>query len=195
MQRSVLDYSVAINTVSTSEPLSVEEVKARLRINGTEEDIDLGKMITAARILVERDMRRVLISHTYDFKYDCFPDCDHITLPRSPLSSVTHLKYYDGDGTLQTWTSSNYEVDTARDTIWLAYAVTWPTTRSIQNAVQIRAVFAHAATDEEMLLAETAIHMLIGHWYENREAVGSVGSEVELAYSHIINSVARRSYP
>lgn len=196
--QSVLDYSVTVQAVSGVDFLTPAEAKAHSRIDLDADDTLLSDYLTRARIQVERDTRRSFVQHTYDFKYDRFPCDRYIRFSGySPLSSITHLKYYDTDGTLQTWSSSNYEVDTARDTVWLAFNVDWPSIRDIQNAVQIRAVFGHSATDEEAELAKQAVLLLTSHWYFNREAVliGSVSKDIELSYNALIEGLAKRSYP
>ena len=194
----VLDYSIAVVSVSSTKLLTADEAKAQARIDLDAEDGQLNAWLNQARIQVERDTRRQLVSHTYDFAFDQFP-CGRVIRFSgfTPLSSVTHLKYIDTDGTLQTWSSSNYEVDEARDCIWLAYTVDWPATRDIQNAVQIRAVFGHAATDEELELAKQAILLLVGHWYKFRESVlvGSISKEIEFGYTSIVERLMHRSYP
>jgi uncharacterized phiE125 gp8 family phage protein len=188
---SVLDYSAVVQSVVTSEIFDAAYAKSHLRIDLDAEDTDIGKLITRSRIQVEKDTRRSFISHTYDFKWDRFPCGRCLQLPRTPLSSVTHLKYIDTDGTLTTWGTSNYEVDTARDTIWLAYLIDWPAIRDIQNAVQIRAVFAHAATDEELELAKQAVLLQTAAWYWNRE----MEKHETASYDAIVSRIARRSYP
>lgn len=188
---AVLDYSAShVSTVAYTELIDVSEAKERLRITDDISDADLLKQITRCRIQVERDTRRSFVAHTYDFAYDCFPDCRYIRFAGyTPLVSVTHLKYIDQDGTLTTWATSNYEVDEARDTIWLAYNVDWPAIRDIQNAVQIRAVFGHVSTDEEREVAKAALLMLLGHWNLNREA------GIPDGYGSIISGIVKRSYP
>lgn len=194
----VLDYSAAhVSTVSFTEIVTVDEAKTRLRIDHSDEDQDIATQILSARIKVEKDTRRSFAAHTYDFSYDRFPECRYIRFAGyTPLQSVTHLKYIDTDGTLQTWGTSNYEVDEARDTVWLAYNIDWPEIRDVQNAVQIRAVFGHATTDDEYKLAKTAVLLLVGHWYMHREPItDKTGSELGLSYTSLIDTIAKRSYP
>lgn len=196
--QDVLDYSVAVQAVSGVELLTVEEAKLHSRIVIDAEDNEIAAEIKRARIQVETDTRRSLVQHTYDFKYDCFPSERFIRFTGySPLSSITHLKYYDTNGTLQTWSSANYEVDTARDAIWLAFNIDWPPIREIQNAVQIRAVFGHASTDEEAEYAKQAVQLLVNDWYERRGSVlvGSISNELPFAYTSIVDRLAKRSYP
>lgn len=194
---AVLDYSATrVVLVSQAELLSVDDIQPHIRVTNESEFDDLQKKITAARVLIEQHTRRSLIQKTYDFAYDCFPDCRSITFTGySPLTSVTHLKYIDQDGTLQTWSSANYEVDEPRDTLWLAYNVDWPTIRDIQNAVQIRAVFGHNANDDEIVIAKQAIRLLATHWYEHRGIVGEVGQEIAFSYNALIDQLTKRSYP
>ena len=51
---------------------------------------------------VERDSRRTLAETTFEAYLDAFPEDETIELPRSPVSAVASVKYYDEDGVLTT---------------------------------------------------------------------------------------------
>ena len=174
----------ALVTAPTGEPLSVQEVKDHLRITHNDDPGYLGALITTARSYVENHCNRALITQTWDVFLDKFPTCygyvrgDYfagmeIRVPLPPLQSVTTLKYTDNDGVQQTWSSSNYTVDIkgiiAR--IVPAYGVSWPITRVVPNAVEIRVVVGYGNASTVPQEIKQAMLLLISHWYENREAV------------------------
>jgi uncharacterized phiE125 gp8 family phage protein len=53
-----------------------------------------------------------------------------------------------------------------------AYDKVWPSARSVRDAVQIRFIagYGDAASDVPQAIKQ-AILLLVGHWFENREAV------------------------
>jgi uncharacterized phiE125 gp8 family phage protein len=92
-------------TPPQSEPLSLEEAKAHLRVTGTEEDNLINSLITAVRNEEESYLNRCLISQVWDLYLDGFPS-DGIVISKTQVISVTIFKYYDCANFLQTLSSS-----------------------------------------------------------------------------------------
>lgn len=126
-------------TAPATEPVTAAEVKSDARIDGTDLDATIAVLITAARQKAEDLTGRALITQTWELVLDRFPVCE-IEIGKLPVSSITSVKYYDADGTLQTLDSDQYtlDADTLPGRILPAYNVTWPTTRDIKNAVIIQ---------------------------------------------------------
>jgi len=59
-----------------------------------------------------------------------------------------------------------------------AYQQTWPSTRSVANAVTIRFVCGYASAAAVPFSMLAAIKLLVGHWYSNRES-SVVGATVQ----------------
>lgn len=163
----------ALSTAPVVEPVTTTELKAHLRVDGTDEDTLIASLGVAARQHVEEETRRALVTQTWVLKLDEFPGSGdaEIRLPRPPLQSVTSVQYVDGNGDTQTWSSSLYVVDTA-DTpgnISLAYGESWPSTRAQKNAVTITYVAGYGAASTVPDALKAAIKLLVGHYYVNRE--------------------------
>jgi uncharacterized phiE125 gp8 family phage protein len=72
----------------------------------------------------------------------------------------------------------------------------WPITYPLQRgAIEIDwiAGYGSASTGIPQLL-RLAIFMLVAHWYEHREAVGSFGSEVPLAVDSVLRLYSDGGY-
>lgn len=69
----------------------------RLAATSIEDDL-LNAIITSARENVEDITRRALITQTWDYYLDDWPDADFIKLPLGKLQSITSIKYKDTDG-------------------------------------------------------------------------------------------------
>src|SRR5262245_40886438 len=99
-----------------------------------------------------------------------------LELRKPPVTAVTFVKYIDMNGVEQTWDASNYTTDlptgswAARGRIVPAYGLTWPTTRTVMNAVTVRIACGYTAAPEAI---KAAMKLLIGHWFKNREAVNA----------------------
>lgn len=169
--------NITLVTAPAFEPITLQEAKDHLRVDSTDEDALIEALITAARQYVERRCGLALFTQTWDWFLDEFPSCD-MQVPRPPLQSVTYIKYYDTDGTLQTLSASIYQVDSSArpGRIALAENQTWPLLQSQKlSAVQVRFVSGYtASTIGEIRPIVQAMLLLIGHWYEHREEVSEL---------------------
>ena len=164
----------------TSEPVTVSEAKSHCRVDITDDDTLIGTLITAARQHVENVLRRALFTQTWDLVLDEWPWASGwITVPLAPLASVTSVTYYDTAGTLYTLAAASYTVDTVSEPgrIVLNDGYTWPST-SLRpaNPIYVRFVAGWSTTGAIPQAIKQAILLLIGHWYENREALATSGA-------------------
>lgn len=162
-----------VQTVAPStEPVTVAELKLHCRVEHSADDDLFTALGKAARETVEAETGRQLVTATWRQDLDEFPLCP-IKLRHPPLISVTSVVYTDANGDTQTLDASDYQVDTSSVIGTVAPAVdsVWPTTQAYKlNAVRItyQAGFGAASAVPESIKA--AIKLLVGHWYENREA-------------------------
>lgn len=137
---------------------------------------------------------------TWRYNFDTYVGSP-IELPRGPVTAVTtgdgyayampRVRYYDANGTQQTLTvSTDYELDLGSNParLQLPPMKYWPLTQpGKSNAVEVDFVVGYGTTPADCpALMRQAILMLVAHWYEHREAVGSFGSEVPLAVDSIL---------
>ena len=186
-----------VTTSPVQEPVSVAEAKAHLRIDHGDEDTVIAGLIKAAREMVESDAEISLLPQTLTWYIDAFPAWE-ICLRRPPVNSITSITYLDADGTSQTLSASDYRFDgySRPARITPAYNEEWPDTYQVNNAVTIVAAAGYTSVSEVPQLAKQAIHMLVGHWYDNRETVitGTISKEIELSYRSILSRVSWSGY-
>ena len=156
--------AVKVITKPTVEPVSLEQAKAHLRVDTTDQDDLIEALITAARQRIEDETGRALITQTLEIAMDYFvepPDLRFVTLPyitpakaialpRPPLQSLKRISYYDGDGNEvmlhdevgSPTVISDLVVDTYSQPGRLVPASggSWPATQDRANAVVIRYV-------------------------------------------------------
>ena len=155
-----------ITVQPASEPVTVSELKAQLRIPTayTNDDTELSSLITDARTLVELYLRRQLMPATFVLTMDRFPwssvtdpinqisprydnanyyfgtpEIFAIYIPRPPLVSVTSVVYVDQNGNSQTMDPTTYIVDTNNEPgrITPKYGFFWPPTVIQPNVITI----------------------------------------------------------
>ena len=136
--------------------------------------------VSAATAWSEEWMRVALITRTYDYWLDDWPDGREIALPMPPLQSVDGVYYYDEDDTEYTLATTDYLVDANGwpGRIVLRRDASWPsmTLRAV-NGVRVRftAGYGDAASNVPENIRH-AVRMLLGHFYEHRELVVSSGA-------------------
>jgi uncharacterized phiE125 gp8 family phage protein len=159
-------------------------MKAHLRIDNNASDGPLTSLIVAARNVIEEKLERSLITQTWRLTLDRFPDGEfnretglweqgRITVPRPRLQTVSSITYVDTDGTTQTLDPTLYSTDPNGEPgrISPAFDQLWPTTRDQMNAVTITYTAGYGTTAAYVPVPILlAIKLLVGHWYENREA-------------------------
>lgn len=165
----------------TIEPLTVAELKIHLRgyTDITEEDSLISSLITASRRWIEDYTGRALVDQTWDLVFSGY-SFGEIKLHRSPVLSVTTFTY-DVAGVATELTASNYELrgaGTKEPKIIPAYGISWPYANwERPAAIRFRAGYANRlgspldGAEKVPDEFKTAIKLLVGHYYRNRESV------------------------
>lgn len=155
-----MDYTSLKRTVApASEPVSLAEAKAALRLDGTADDSLVGGLITAARESAENYTGRAFVTQTWRMVLPSFP-CGtdrRIYLPKPPVQSVTSVTYVDSDGVTQALSPASYTfVDDGHcPYIVEAYGETWPSARAQDDAVTVTFVAGYSAVPEAIKTAIT----------------------------------------
>lgn len=104
-----------VDEASPRLPVTLEEVKAHLRVTIDAEDALLRMYLTGAAEWVEEVTHRAVTQRSYLVVRDTFPTARPWKLPLGYVASITSVKYLDTDGAEQTWSSSLYTLDNASD--------------------------------------------------------------------------------
>lgn len=186
-------HGLKIVTPPAREPVSLSEAKAHCRIFGTDDDGLISGYIIAARTKIERSYNLALMTQTWDMTLPGWPDtCGHFLLGLSPVQSVTSVKYYDTSNVQQTLPAATYDFDGAQEParLTLSFNYTWPITFNRLAPVAIRFVAGYGdqpgAVPEPIRLA---ILLMVGHFYENREAVlvGQTAADLPLGVDALLS--------
>lgn len=132
------------------EPITLEELKDRMRVGSTcEFDAEIRLILTQARKQVEADTYRRLITQTVVGYMDCFRWVREIELRIAPISSITSIVYTDQNSASQTFAASRYAIDlnSTPPRIVLKTNELWEYTEdNTPNAVAITFVAGYGAT-------------------------------------------------
>ena len=155
-------------TPPTVEPVSLEEAKLYLRVNAGDENALITSLIKAARVMVEKETHRALITQHWDMILDSAPD--EIYIPNPPLQSIVEIKVTDADGAETTVSTDNYDVDSGGNSRGRVKASTaWPAHRNFASfTINFKAGYGDAPTNVPDILL-TGVKLTLANLYENRE--------------------------
>ncbi|MCH8240719.1 MAG: phage head-tail connector protein [Proteobacteria bacterium] len=176
-------YPLTVTTPPVTEPVSLADARAHLRVDTKADDALVSAAITAARAYAEDFTHRKLITQTVEIRADGFPAA--FRLPVAPVITITSIKYIDTTGTLITLAADQYKLvqSTTPPLIVPAYSVTWPTTRAEMDAIGIILSVGYGVVSDDVppTIIE-AIKLLLGHFYTNRvdEVTGTIVSKLTL---------------
>lgn len=179
--------SLILQTAPASDvyPVSLSLVKSNSVVEHTLDDTLLTFYMGAATQYVETVIERDIVSRTWDYSFDKFPNNDIIVLPRGPVLGVTSITYYDyaGSPVLNTVDLSKYTLDKGVNPaeIRLAYGETWPAATYTHNSITVRYtsgyIDASSSPVDDSLLPETikqAVLMVVDDMYRNRASQDTI---------------------
>ncbi|MCA3017371.1 MAG: phage head-tail connector protein [Burkholderiales bacterium] len=173
-------------TPPAEEPVSLAEAKQHLRVDGGDDDLLIGSLISAARQAAETKTGRQLITARWKLVLDAFPGPSlmqsatgasfslpghAILLAKCPVQSAVSIEYLDMNGTTQVMPASDYVLDAACEPARLtpAFGKTWPPTLPQMGAVSVTfdAGYGTASAVPEGL--KSWIKLRVGSLYGHRE--------------------------
>jgi len=210
----LIGFGLTVTSAPASEPITLAEAKTALRIDHDEWNDEIEDVwLPAAREEIERRLSVKLVTQTVKVTLDRFPslgivgldDQDRlrvvpaeqiiagqiaagvIEIPVESVASISSVKYYDTDNTLQTISSSNYQVDTARTPCRIAPVLgyAWPATRAKLAAVEIVAVVGAAAASVSPMLKAALILTLRARYEENDTLQPTIDRLLDLAWDGV----------
>jgi uncharacterized phiE125 gp8 family phage protein len=130
-------------TPATIEPITLDEVKQKLRLIGNSDfDSELTRMITVAREMCERITGRDLINKTYKGFLDCY--FNQVEFRKSKLQSISSIKYYSNN-ILTTLSSTSYYFTNATDYSQLVFTQNFTADNRLQ-AIEIEFIAGYGST-------------------------------------------------
>lgn len=184
-----------LTAAPAAEPISVAEAKAHLRVDAGDEDALIGALIVAARMLVERTLGLALVTQTWSYFLDAWPERGCIALPLLPVQAVIAVTLHDDDGGASVLDADDYAVDVLSGPARLVLTATLPpvTTRAF-NAYEVAftAGYGDAGPDVPQTIRQ-ALLLLVAHWFERREPVelGSGPQEVPAIVAGLLQPYRR----
>tara|TARA_R110001592_G_scaffold153992_1_gene382852 strand:- start:4438 stop:5094 length:657 start_codon:yes stop_codon:yes gene_type:complete len=179
---------LVIKTEPASEPITLAEAKAYLRVDSSGDDALITSLIVSARKLCEEHMQRAIMSQTLQLFLDSTIDIDdplwegtrtgpylnyyknYIDLPMPVVSAVTHVKTYDDSDNATTFADTRYYVDKARQParVVLRTGESLPTALRVANAIEVQYVTGYASANAVPEPIKVGIYQVLTYLYEHR---------------------------
>jgi hypothetical protein len=155
---------LSVKTAATAEALTEIQIRDYLRVDQDSELGVLRLLRRSAREFCESYTGRVLLSQTLELHLDATGEIDDplwegivtgpylnyyknfITLPSTPVASVSSVTTYDDSDNATVMAASKYYVDTIRQParITLRTGETWPSAMRVANAIKVEFVAGYA---------------------------------------------------
>lgn len=168
-----MEFRLLTITANNTLCVSLADARAHLRIDSdnTTEDAQIQQWIKVATAAAENYLNRALLNTTFEQKFDSWNN-NELLLYRTPVSSITSVKYFDTDGAEQTLAADQYELDKSIEpsVIVPAYQVNWPSLRGHRNDVAVRYIAGYGASASDIPTPIIqAILVMLTTMYEKRE--------------------------
>jgi len=170
-----------------------EEASVQVRSEDPGDKALLEELVAAATGMAQGYTRRAFVAQKWRLTQSAFvlppavcdplrPSRAAITLPIPPLVSVESVKYIDVDGVLQTLDPAKYTMrkNVTPGEIVRAYAAEWPSTRAVDDAVQVEFTCGYGEAVAVPAAIKRAVLLIVGTLYRNRENVvtGTIATEI-----------------
>jgi len=174
--------SVANGVTTATINLADASLGVQAPATNTTADAELLGWGAAARMDTETYTRCAWLTQSVDVTLSHFPfERRAIVIPIRPLISVTGIDYVDASGVAQTLDPSLYTVDAPKPfagvpefgRVMLAYGQFYwpfPPAMAVLNGVTIHCVVGYGTAAQVPPTAKTAMKLLVGNWWVNREA-------------------------
>jgi uncharacterized phiE125 gp8 family phage protein len=187
-------------TQPIAEPIDLDQAKTQCRVDGGADDQYISTLISVAREHVETVTQLQLLTQTWDVSYAAWPGQKpwgsqplEMRINRWPLQSVTWIKWRDTGEVEHTLDPATYLLALGQRParVVVRYGQSWPSDAlSPADPITIRCVAGYTRADDVPQVIKAAMLLLIGHLYENREAVmigaGLTATQLPMGFDELL---------
>ena len=150
-----------------TEPVSLAEAKAHLRVNHNDDDVYISTLIKMARETIEAQTGLGLISQGWSVFLDDWPEQGAIELPLAPVLDVADIRVHGDDDSFAIIDPAHYYEDKVSRParIILRGSRNWAAPGRVANGIEILLTIGFTSVPEPL---REAVLQLLGHWYQTR---------------------------
>jgi uncharacterized phiE125 gp8 family phage protein len=160
------------------EPVELDDAKAFLKVETADDDDVIAALIAGARVHVEAQTRRALITQSWRLIRDAWPADGRIAIVPVPLVTLDAARVYRLDGTTQAIDPSSFIVDGAAAPALLAFGPGAPPAPGrVAAGIELDVTLGYGEEPDDVPAdLRQAIRILVAHWYENRGLIAAGGA-------------------
>tara|TARA_Y100000004_G_scaffold54130_2_gene60292 strand:- start:7109 stop:7777 length:669 start_codon:yes stop_codon:yes gene_type:complete len=209
---------LTVTTAETQYAITSTEVKEQLRIDGSDDDNVITRLIRASHEWAKNYTHSSITTQTLKLSIDSVYDTDipiregnyvgidqditrrSIILPQSPVASISSVKYYDDADTESTFASSKYYLDSAGypARFVLRNGESYPTGLRVANAIEITYVAGYGGSTDIPFAIKQACLIYAGWLFEHRgdgtERMTAPYQATQLLQPYIIRQFSTNPY-
>jgi uncharacterized phiE125 gp8 family phage protein len=157
-----------------AEPITLAQAKQYLRVEHDDDDDIIPALIRGARLHVETQTRRALITQSWRLVRDVWPDSGFVAVLPVPLIALDAARIHRADGTTLAIGTGSFVVDRVTAPARLAFTRgALPVPERYVSGIEIDVTCGYGdEPDDVPEPLRQAIRMLLAHWYENRGIIG-----------------------
>lgn len=183
------DYLLNQTAAPSETPVTLDEVKADLKIEQTAEDTMLTDLILAATEYAASVVGKSFVTQTWALSIRCATNRIH--LPVFPAISIESITYFDGDNTSQTLDKNDFYLYSGEDWAYIEpkAGTEWPALFDRLDALTIEFVAGFGAAEKVPGTIKRAIRLTVAHWYRNRSptVAGTIVSKVPMSVDTLLS--------
>jgi len=160
--------SLTLVTPPATEPVTLAEAKAHLKVDTTADDALITSLIVAARARAEWHTGRAFVTQSWTLWLDAWPRTGLIEIPLPPLQSVTQVRVYALDDAPSVLDPSVYQIDAASAPARLLRKSEPPANLRAVNAVEIAFTAGYGGASAVPQPVKQAILQIVADLYANR---------------------------
>ena len=209
-----------VHTAETAYAVTQAEIKAWNKIDSSDDDTVVALIERAVHNWAKEYTNRTLTTVTYQLFIDAIYDVDiplqegmyigidrdintrNILLPKSPVSSVTHIKTHTDSDEESTYSTSNYYLDNVSvpSRIVLRKGKSYPSDLRVANGIEIQYVAGYGATTAIPYDIKSACLEYSAYLFEHRgdlldgKRVLAPTTATQLLQPYRIKSLSRNPY-
>ena len=166
------------------EPVTLDDAKAHLRVDTTDDDALITSLISAARARAEWHTGRAFVTQSWTLWLDVSPCNGIVEIPLPPLQSVASVTAYAMDDSATVLDAASYQADTASSPARLTLKPNAAPPAALRRinaiAVAFTAGYGDAGSDVPAPVRE-AILKIVANFYVNRGDAAAVTPAEALA--------------
>lgn len=169
-------------------PVSLADVKLWLRVDHSDDDSLIMQLIAAATDTLDGTglLGQAIVTQTWRQICNEAPSGELLELELGPVQSIAGVEWTARDGSTVTGDPADFSLATDGGKWWVRSAA-WPRDLSTApGALRIDFVAGFGDSVDVPAAIKTALMLLIGHWYEHREATGTALSEIPMGVRDLI---------